>query len=98
MTGSAAVACRLSPEGCVPAMNSSLMGSRHDGDAGKPVSWHIASRTIPGGSVNGRGATPRSAAVITSCQIGAAPVMPLMSTIGALSALPTQTPTTRSGV
>ena len=33
-----------------------------------------------------------------SCQIGPAPVMPETSFIGALSALPTHTPTARSGV
>ena len=33
-----------------------------------------------------------------SCQIGPAPLMPLTSFIGVLSALPTQTPTVRSGV
>jgi len=33
-----------------------------------------------------------------SCQMGPAPVMPMTSTIGVLSALPTQTPVTRFGV
>ena len=33
-----------------------------------------------------------------SCQIGPAPLMPLTPFIGVLSALPTHTPTVRSGV
>ena len=54
---------------------------------------------IPPGRGNGPGFPPDSrsvAKVINSAKIGAAPVRPLVLIIGALSAFPTQTPTTIS--
>jgi len=48
----------------------------------------------------GKFCVPRRAraAVMTAFQIGAAPVRPLVPTIGELSVLPCQTPTTTVGV
>src|SRR3990172_10614321 len=61
----------------------------------------ITFSTMREGWTKGAGLPPARrpiAACITSAQMGAAPVRPLVPSISVLSGLPTQTPTARSGV
>src|SRR3972149_2736005 len=64
----------------------------------RPERAHTSARTSPAGWVDGVSGLAVSAARMNSCQIGPAPDTPVTFTIGALSALPTHTPTARSGV
>ena len=84
--------------GAVPAAKRSRRVDGQAADGSMPPSAQISTSATPGGRANGRGGRPRWAASITACQIGPAPETPLIASIGRPSALPTQTPTTRSGV
>ena len=75
-----------------------LRSGGQDAAGACPPSRQISASTTPGGRSNGVGGWPSSVFSITSCQIGAAPVMPDTSFIGELSLLPTHTPTASSGV
>src|SRR3989344_5431078 len=66
--------------------------------ARKPFSLQTGVLISPDGAVNRSIDVPRNAFSMRSLQIGAAPRLPAMLSIGVLSLLPTQTPTTRLGV
>ena len=75
------------PAGSVPARNHSSRGGS------TPRAKLTGAARTPGGGAGGALGTSRCSQLITSSQIGAAPVTPLTSCIGAPEKLPTQTPT-----
>ena len=88
------------PKGCWPWANISVR-RRSGGQAelgSEPESALISICWIPAGRANWRAGWPASAFSIKLCQIGDAPLDPATCSISVLSALPTHTPTTSSGV
>jgi len=82
----------------VPATNHSRTGVWQAGPALTPAGAQTVARTRPAGGAGQVAVTLWRASSMVACQIGPAPSTPETLAIGRLSALPTQTPTARSGV